>query len=323
MPSDLGDVQAVLAALACGHRLQIESAAQLAPELLLPEVQPLAPALIRMTSEQAAGWTSSEPVEFDRLSPIFVVGFPRSGTTMLEQMLDAHPSLVSMDEQPFLQGVSDRLIEQGFLYPEGLGKLDAENRKSLVRYYWDQVLAVATVEPGQRLVDKNPLNLLHLPLICRLFPDAPIILALRHPCDVIFSCYLQNFRSPGFQILCSTLDRLARGYVNAMRYWIYHEQLFKPSVLHLRYEDLLDDFDGEVDRIGRFIEIDDVSPLKNFHQHALKKGFISTPSYSQVTKPPNKSAVGRWQRYEEALIPILPIVGDVMEHWGYANKKSN
>jgi tetratricopeptide (TPR) repeat protein len=312
-----GDTVAAMDALAKAHAAQMVKAAQLVPELLLPGVQPLSPALIRMNPAQAADWplpvrTASEPP-----SPIFVVGFPRSGTTMLEQMLDAHPALASMDEQPFLQGVTERVLALGLEYPEALGKLDSAACDALRQHYWEQVGTVVTLKPDQRLVDKNPLNLLHLPLICRLFPDAPIILALRHPCDVILSCYMQNFRAAGFQVLCSSLERLARGYVNGMQYWIHHEQLFKPRVLHLRYEDLLDDFDAEVERIGTFIGVDDAASLRNFHQHAQQKGFISTPSYAQVTQPPNKSAVGRWHRYEREFAPLLPILKDVMEHWGY------
>jgi len=91
----------------------------------------------------------------------------------------------------------------------------------------------------------------------------------------------------------------------------------KPHVLYLRYEDLLDDFDAEVDRIGAFIGIDDAAALHGFHLHARQKGFISTPSYAQVTQPPNKTAVGRWLRYEDAFKPLLPLLKGVMEHWGY------
>ncbi|MEO8809666.1 MAG: sulfotransferase [Rhodanobacter sp.] len=312
-----GDTEAALDALCKAHAAQMVKASQLVPELLLPGVQPLSPALIRMTSTQAAGWTPPERCKGDPQSPIFVVGFPRSGTTMLEQMLDAHPTLASMDEQPFLQGVSEKVLGLGVEYPEAIGELDPAACAMLIRHYWDQVADVVTLAQGQRLVDKNPLNLLHLPLISRLFPDAPIILALRHPCDVILSCYMQNFRAPGFQTLCSSLERLAGGYVNGMNYWVYHEQLLKPRVLHLRYEDLLDQFDAEVERIGRFIEVEDAAPLRNFHQHARQKGFISTPSYAQVTQPPNKDAVGRWHRYEKAFQPLLPELKDIMEHWGY------
>lgn len=312
-----GDTEAAMDALSKAHAAQMVKAAQLVPELLLPGTQPLSPALIRMTGAQATGWKTPARSAEDPQSPIFVVGFPRSGTTMLEQMLDAHPSLASMDEQPFLQGVSERVLGLGIEYPEAIGRIDPANCAMLIRHYWEQVSHVVRLQPGQRLVDKNPLNLLHLPLISRLFPDAPIILALRHPCDVILSCYMQNFRAPGFQTLCSSMERLAGGYVNGMNYWVYHEQLLKPRVLHLRYEDLLDRFDEEVDRIGRFIEVEDASPLRNFHQHAQQKGFISTPSYAQVVQPPNKNAVGRWRRYERVFQPLLPKLRVIMEHWGY------
>ncbi len=312
----IGDTRATMDALALAHETQLESAAQLVPELLEPGVQPLSPALIRLTAAEAAGWTP--PPAGATPSPIFVVGFPRSGTTMLEQMLDAHPALASMDERPFMQGVAEQVQRAGLRYPEALGQLDAGQCEALRQHYRDQAGRAVTLAPGQRLVDKNPLNLLHLPLIYRLFPEAPIILALRHPCDVILSCYMQNFRSPGFQVMCSSLDRLARGYVNGMQFWIHHEKLFQPRVLHLRYEDLLDNFDAEVERIGAFIGVDDAAPLRNFHQHAQQKGFISTPSYSQVTQPPNKRAVNRWRRYEDAFAPLLPILKNVMEHWGYA-----
>jgi tetratricopeptide (TPR) repeat protein len=312
-----GDAAAAMEALAKAHAAQMVKAAQLVPELLLPGVQPLSPALIRMTPAQTMGWAASPHINGEPPAPIFVVGFPRSGTTMLELMLDAHPSLASMDEQPFMQAVSERVLELGIVYPEALGDLDEAACQLLRQHYWDQTATVISLQPGQRLVDKNPLNLLHLPLIHRLFPEASIILALRHPCDVILSCYMQNFRASGFQVLCSSLERLARGYVNGMQYWIYHENLFKPQVLHLRYEDLLDDFDAEVERIGSFIGIDDAASLRDFHLHAQQKGFISTPSYAQVVQPPNKSAVGRWRRYEQEFAPLLPILKDVMEHWGY------
>mgnify|MGYP001552248672 CR=1 FL=1 len=312
-----GDTEAALGALAKAHAAQMVRAAQLVPELLLPGVQPLSPALIRLTPEQAKGWSAPVREASSPRAPIFVVGFPRSGTTMLEQMLDAHPALASMDEQPFLQGVSERMGEMGLQYPEALGELDQAACATLIQDYWSQVASVVQLGPGQRLVDKNPLNLLHLPLISRLFPDASVILALRHPCDVILSCYMQNFRAPGFQTLCSSLERLAGGYVNGMDYWVHHEQLLRPRVLHLRYEDLLDNFDAEVDRIGHFIEVDDASPLRDFHGHAKRKGFISTPSYAQVTQPPNKNAVGRWLRYEQAFQPLLPGLKPIMEHWGY------
>lgn len=312
-----GDTAAALKALEEAHAIQLENAAQLVPDLLAPGVEPLAPSTLRVEATDLGTDESWRQAGDVATSPIFVVGFPRSGTTMLEQMLDAHSGLASMDERPFMQAVAERLQQHGLLYPEHLWKLSENDVEELRQYYWQLVSRAVTLAPGQRIVDKNPLNLLHLPLIVRMFPKAPIILALRHPCDVILSCYMQNFRSPGFQVLCSSLERLTRGYVNAMRFWVHHEALLKPHVLRLRYEDLLDDFEPMVKRIGDFIGVEDATPLLRFHEHAQQKGFISTPSYSQVTQPPNKRAVGRWKRYAEAFEPLRPTLAEVMELWGY------
>ncbi|HEV2608446.1 MAG TPA: sulfotransferase [Xanthomonadaceae bacterium] len=262
------------------------------------------------------GWRDARNAEVD---PIFIVGFPRSGTTMLEQMLDATPKLRSMDEREFLESLTHWMRDRDLPYPEGLGELSAAQCDEMRSNYRASVAKVVSVEPGERLVDKNPLSMLILPMICRLFPDAPIILALRHPCDVVLSCYMQHFDALAFVDLCSNLERLSQSYVHAMRFWIHHENLLRPNVLHLRYEDLLSDFDGHSSRIGKFLGIEDVAAMQGFHEHARQKGYISTPSYHQVTQPMNSSAVGRWRKYENYFQDALPILRPIMEHWGYGD----
>ncbi len=205
----------------------------------------------------------------------------------------------------------------GYEYPYDLGKLSAAQCEELRRWYWQSTSQVAPRKQGQRLVDKNPLHMLRLPLIARLFPNAPIILALRHPCDVILSNYMQNFSSKPFTVLCSSLERLAQGYVSAMNSWIYHADLLKPRLILSRYEDLLDDFTGNIKRIGDFLGLEDATPMSRFDQHARDKGFISTPSYTGVIEPPNKKAVDRWRRYQKYFEPILPTLQPLMQHWGY------
>lgn len=312
----MGNTDAAIAALAQAHARQLLLAKQAVPELLKPDAQPLFSSADRIDAQARAAWPDV-PAPSMQESPVFVVGFPRSGTTMLEQMLDAHPDLQSMDERGFLQRLIDHMSRFGYEYPYDLGKLSAGQCDELRRLYWQLSAQVAPRQPGQRLVDKNPLHMLRLPLINRLFPNAPIILALRHPCDVILSNYMQNFSAKPFTVLCSSLDRLAQGYVNAMDSWIYHAGLLKPHVIHSRYEDLLDDFPGHAKRIGDFLGLEDATPMRRFDQHARDKGFISTPSYARVIEPPNKKAVGRWRRYREYFEPILPILEPLMQHWGY------
>jgi tetratricopeptide (TPR) repeat protein len=311
-----GDVDATMQALAQAHAWQIELARQSLPELLEPGSQPLRTATKWVSAEMRAAWPDL-PAPAATESPVFIVGFPRSGTTMLEQMLDAHPAFKAMDERAFLQDLVERMSRFGYAYPFDLGKLSAAQCDELRELYWARTAKVAQRASGQRLVDKNPLNMLRLPLINRLFPNAPIILALRHPCDVILSNYMQHFRSNAFAVLCSSLDRLAQGYVTAMDFWLHHAALLKPNVIHSRYEDLLDDFAGNVARMGNFLGLDDAAPLTRFDQHARDKGFISTPSYTQVIEPPNKKAVDRWRRYAKYFEPVLPVLDPIMRHWKY------
>jgi len=310
------NVDAAMQALALSHERQMTLARQAVPDLVAPDAPPLYFGMLLVDEDMRAKWPQY-PAPSMLESPIFVVGFPRSGTTMLEQMLDAHPQLQSMDERAFLSNLLDLMSEFGCEYPKDLDKLTEQQCEAMRQNYWQATQHVAPRKQGQRLVDKNPLQMLRLPLINRLFPNAPIIMALRHPCDSILSNYMQHFTSNSFAVLCSSLERLAQGYVNAMNAWIYHDKVLKPHVIHSRYEDLLDDFEGNIRRIADFLQLDDAAPMARFDQHARDKGFISTPSYSQVIEPPNKKAVGRWRRYHRYFEPVLPILEPIMKHWGY------
>lgn len=312
------DTAGAMQALKTAHEIQLKQAAKLVPELLAPDSNPLSITSYPVNEESYRRWITDPDAPSVEESPIFIVGFPRSGTTLLEQMLDAHPGLRSMDERAFLQNVIGKMQEtDNRQYPEDLDKLDVAELKVLRATYWDCVREVVDLKPGERLVDKNPLNILRLPIIHRIFPNSRIILALRHPCDVLLSNYMQSFRAPGYQVLCSSLERLSRGYANAMAFWVDQAELFKPSVLDLRYEDLLEDVAAQTRRIAEHLGLSDSRVLENFQDHARAKGFISTPSYAQVVEPLNKKAVGRWQRYREYLDPVLPTLEPAMKRWSY------
>lgn len=311
------DPPRTMAALAQAHALQLDIARQVVPELLAPEAEPLRSAAIWIDAANYCDWRSDPAAPSAEASPVFVVGFPRSGTTMLEQMLDAAPGLKSMDERAFTQNLIERMSDYGLRYPRDLHQLTAAQCGEMRALYWRLCAEVAPRAPHERLVDKNPMNMLRLPLLRRLFPEAPVILALRHPCDVILSNYMQHFRSSAFAVMCSSLERLAKSYVAAMRFWIHHEALLAPRVLHSRYEDLLDDFTGSACRIAAFVGIESPQPMLHFDRHARAKGFISTPSYTQVIEPPHKRSIGRWHAYAEYFEPVLPILEPIMTHWGY------
>ena len=253
-------------------------------------------------------------------SPVFVVAFPRSGTTLLEQTLDAHPQLKSMDEQPIVQASLDDVIAAGVHYPEEMGQLTAQQVAEMRARYFERAGAKVKRAPGQRVVDKNPLNMLRLPVIKRLFPNAPIILAIRHPCDVVLSCFMQHFRAPHFVMLCSSLQTLTDGYLRSFDFWYQQSAMLSPNVLEVRYESFVADFERGVREMADFLRLPWHDGMLAPAEHARAKGYISTPSYSQVVQPVNQKAVGRWRAYERHLAPIIPRLQTYLQRWDYSDR---
>lgn len=312
----LGDTDAAMRALQVVHQRQVEELKIVAPHRVA-EGAPVLPAAVgRVTPEQYGDWPKLKGPDRGQ-SPIFIVGLPRSGTTLLEQMLDAHPRLQSMDERPFFNILANQLDNFGVRVPQDLGRLDQRDCDELRKGYL--ILACSKVPRrwDAQLVDKNPLNMLWVPMIHRLYPEARFILALRHPCDVILSCYMQNFRSAVLAAASSSLERLAHAYVTAMECWLYHIDLMKPQVFVSRYEDLVADTAGQTRRIAEFLGLDDAESMLHFDARAREKGYIATPSYTQVIEPINRKGINRWHRYREYFEPILPTLEPMLKHWNY------
>lgn len=251
--------------------------------------------------------------------PLFVVGFPRSGTTLLEQLLDAHPGLASFDEQPFLQRLVTRMNASPSGYPAGLADLPAERRRDFRARYFADVHRQRPDLGGRRPVDKNPLYLIRLPLVAALFPDAQAVLALRHPCDVVASCWMQNFRAPAFAVTFETLNSTARMYDRVFRtYFAFRDAIAVPTHV-LRYEDLVADVEGEGRRLFAFLGLDWHDELLGFTERAKSRGVISTPSYTQVVQPVNRRAVGRWQPWRPWFDgETLDLLAPWVERFGYS-----
>jgi tetratricopeptide (TPR) repeat protein len=267
--------------------------------------------------DDVAAWQeASAPAPHD--TPIFIVGFPRSGTTLLEQTLDAHPLLKSMDEQPFLQKARDDVADCGIRYPVELGKLSSDELRGIRSRYWERVRNKIELRPEQRLVDKNPLNMLRLPLIRRLFPDARIILAIRHPCDTILSCFMQYFRAPDLALMCRDLPTLADNYKHAFDFWYAQWPILRPFSCEIQYETFVADFRAQVRNLSDFLQLPWDDAMLAPGEHARAKGFISTPSYSQVIEPISSRSVGHWKAYERHFNDVLPTLLPYLERWGYA-----
>lgn len=313
----VGDTAAAMAALETAHAIQIAEIKTIHPQWFEPGgTSPFATKEIVSQADYEA-WPILQAPNAAQ-SPVFVVGFPRSGTTLLEQMLDAHPRLQSMDERPFFHMLARQLENStGIRVPQDLGKLSQSDCDELRKGYLIHACGKVPRRWEAQLVDKNPMNMLWLPMIYRLFPEAKFILAVRHPCDVLLSCYMQNFMATTLGATCASLETLATAYVEAMRHWLHHVDLFGLPVFVSRYEDLVADPVQQTRRIADHLGLEESDAMLGFDRRAREKEFIATPSYTQVIEPINTRGIGRWQRYRAYFEPVLPILEPMLKHWGY------
>ncbi|QDP19747.1 tetratricopeptide repeat-containing sulfotransferase family protein [Sphingomonas xanthus] len=245
-------------------------------------------------------------------APAFLVGFLRSGTTLLDTMLMGHPGTHVMEEEPILTKLTQQLDSV-----ESIGALDEQAIAALRDSYFREADSVAPVPDGALLVDKNPLASLRAPLIHRLFPDARFIFALRHPCDVVLSCFMQNFKINQAMASFLTLDNAARYYDSVMHFWANAREVMPLNVHTIRYEDLVADREPELRRLVDFLGLTWDDQLLEHEDTAAKRGYIRTPSYAQVTEGIYQRASGRWEKYREQLAPVLPILAPWAEAFGY------
>lgn len=308
--------------LAEAHASQAESIQRQSPEWVLRALPDMSVTALGCDAADVAAWDHTGAPSTDQ-SPVFVVGFPRSGTTLLELALDAHPQLKSMDEQRFVQDALDELMASGAEYPRRLRDVSHEVLDRVRGKYWERVAKKVKLAPGERLVDKNPLNILRLPAIRRVFPNARILLAVRHPCDVILSCYMQQFRAPDFALLCRSIESLAVGFRRTFDYWYSQGALVAPAVHELKYEDFVRDFESGMRAVTDFLELPWAESMLRPAERAQAKGYISTPSYAQVTQPVNSRSVDRWRRYEKHFAGALPTLEPYLARWGYGRADVN
>ncbi|OAN66438.1 hypothetical protein A7X12_12280 [Sphingomonas sp. TDK1] len=264
-----------------------------------------------LTTSWVNTWDPLPRVKTRRVA--FLVGFPRSGTTLLDTMLMGHPDVQVLEEQPPL-----RLAEEAAGGLAGLATMTDADADRLRDRYYENVDQLATCRPGALLVDKSPLHMLRLPLIRRLFPDAPVILALRHPCDVVLSCFITNFRLNNAMANFLTLETAAAFYASAFGYWSKAASLLPGPVYSIAYETMVEAPEETLRPLFQALELPWDASVLAHRDTARKRGVISTASYAQVTEPLYRRAVGRWQRYRRHLEPVLPTLRPWIQQLGYA-----
>lgn len=265
-----------------------------------------------VTREWYAGWNAVLPPK-DRASPVFLVGFPRSGTTLLDTLLMGHPQVQVLEERPMLTRVEAAL---GGI--DRLTDLDDETAATLRALYFREVAENIDLRPDTLLIDKNPLHLNKVPLIHRLFPDARFILALRHPLDVVLSCFITNFRLNDAMANFVDLETSAAFYDLNFSFWEQSRAIMPIRVHEIVYERIVADSEAELRPLFDYLDLDWRGEVLDHRRTAMERGVITTASYSQVTEPIYNRAAGRWTRYRDQLAPVIPILRPWIEQFGYA-----
>ncbi len=278
--------------------------------------------LAALTPETIRGWREESATAVARHRLAFLGGHPRSGTTLLERILGAHPGLLAFDEsEAFANEIWDQLAPMQATQALTLGTLNgltASHRAELSRNYFKSLLREA---PGESrtgfLLDKNPSPTASLHLILRIFPELKVIIALRDPRDVLISCFFQNLMLTPTNANFLSLERTAKHYADLMDVWLRLRELGGFDWIETRYEDVVSNLEVEGKRVTEFLGLTWLSSQAAFHEKAAEK-FVYSPTFNEVAKPVHQKAVGRWQNYAEALEPLQERLAPYCRAFGYS-----
>lgn len=247
----------------------------------------------------------------ERRTPAFIVGFPRSGTTLLDTFLMGHPETQVFEEAPLVGAA------QSVFGDIGDPQRSAEDLARARDAYF--VAAARDLEPGfdGLIVDKFPLNMVAAPFIQALFPGAPIIFAQRHPCDCVLSSFMQGFALSESTACFLDIGDSAAFYDATMEVWFHCTKALPLKVHTIVYEELIANAEAALRPLIEFLGLEWRDELLDHRATATARGGIGTPSYNQVTQPLTREASGRWKRYEKQLEPVLPVLLPWAERLGY------
>jgi tetratricopeptide (TPR) repeat protein len=272
-----------------------------------------------LTPERLTKW-KPEDLQDASWTPAFLVGFPRSGTTMTEQVLAAHSQTHTTDERPYLEQVRyewARLIGSSPDIGWMADQLDVGTILKLRKFYREKVEADLKTPLGSKMViDKLPLNIINIGLINLVFPEAKILVALRDPRDACLSCFMQDFELNSAMIHYQSLDRAVQFYTQVMGAWLHFRNIISLSHITVRYEDTVHNLEVEARRLIRHLNLDWEPGILQFHQLATER-VIATPSYVAVTEPVHTRAIGRWKNYSRQFAPLLPMLEPFIREFGY------
>lgn len=265
---------------------------------------------------------TSFDIDDDHASPFFLVGFPRSGTTMTEQILGAHPDIVTSGEALLIHRVRERLKQAMPGYESvsaRLGEIEPGLIAELRAQYWCEAEQIVPGGiDGRWFLDKLPLNCIDLGLINIIFPGTRVIMLHRDPRDACLSCYMQLFGLNAALINFLSWTRTGAFYAEVMDLWLFLREIVTLPILEIRYEDIVDDLEASGRKVLAHLGLPWNERLLSFQERARARE-INTPSYEAVTKTVNRSAVARWKRYKDRISEIEPNLRRFIDAFGYGD----
>jgi len=232
-------------------------------------------------------------------SPIFIVGMPRSGTTLVEQILASHSKVGVTDELQYIERIGLELERSGG-YVKQLNSLSDEKRQAFADHYCQQVQQYFN-DHQVIAIDKNPNNFLHIGLIKTLFPQAKIINVVRNPLDNALSVFKQYFsRGHEYSYSLNNISFYWQGYLALMQHW---KKVYGEEVYHLSYELLTDDAETQIRKVLEYCQLEFEPQCLSFYK---SDRVVLTPSVSQVKQPINKRSVNSWQQYQPYIQAHMP-----------------
>lgn len=255
-------------------------------------------------------WNKSFPAE--ARSPVpplaFLGGHARSGTTLLERILDAHPSAAACDESLAFMSI-------GPLVDVTLPEIPSAYLNFVrQRYLKNLTRSLDAPVDGKILIDKNPAVTAYLPAFLRAFPELRLLIALRDPRDVLVSCFFEDV----IQVSHLSFESLADLYASVMNVWLAVREWDGLAWTQTRYEDIVADLQKEGGRVTKFLGLEWHENQERFHEQNREKPIISTNNYNNVTKPVYAKSVGRWQAYEKYMAPALAVLEPFCKEFGYS-----
>ncbi len=231
----------------------------------------------------------------DHSNLAFLVGFPRSGTTLLDTILRSHSKINVLEEEPHLLNLRHKFFKSKNNKLEALLEITQDEKDEIRKNYLKEI----NYKKNNGLyIDKLPLSIIEIGFIKIIFPESKIILSLRHPCDVVISCFFTSFKINEAMYNFLDFEKTINFYNEVFDLFFSYEKELNLNYYKIKYEDLVFDFKNQVIDLLKYLDLKYEKKLETFYKTAKNRERISTPSYSQVINPLYTTSIGRWRNYE-------------------------